>query len=655
MELLRFSAFWCGTILFGSILLEQMGASSPTTTKLCKRCGEKPTTCTGKGNCTSGCDFTSACPHPEDVCVSIWRKKDDKVTIETLCHNPANILYGSTPEDFKNGKCEMRERTDMPSQTFMCFCTEKECNDQIIFTPRTLTSIKKLNKLCMFCDLRESSCTGKGSCTSNCEITSICPHPDDVCVSIWRKKDDNITIETLCHNPANKLYGLTLEDSKNSKCEMRERKGMGSKFFICSCSEDECNDHMFFTHQSQVASVILVSLVPLLVLTVLVITSFYWYRVYNQRHVGAKRRKTPLDFSDARAIIMDDGGSDSSSTHANNLNHNTELLPIELDAQVGKGRFAEVYKAKLKQGAAGAVEPFETVAIKIFADEEYASWKNEKDIFSDADLRHENVLHFLTAEEHKVEKQYWLITAYHPRGNLQEYLTRHIISWNDLWVLGGSLARGVAHLHSDHTPCGRYKVPIVHRDIKSSNILVKGDLSCILCDFGLGLRLDNSLSVDELANSGQVGTARYMAPEVLESRINLDNIESFKQTDVYSMALVLWEITSRCSAIGEVKDYEPPFGKVREHPCVESMKDSVLRDRGRPEIPNSWINHPGIQLVCGTIDECWDHDPEARLTAQCVAERFNEMEHLDKLSGRSNSEEKIPEEVSMTETDEVEK
>lgn len=41
-----------------------------------------------------------------------------------------------------------------------------------------------------------------------------------------------------------------------------------------------------------------------------------------------------------------------------------------------------------------------------------------------------------------------------------------------------------------------------------------------------------------------------MAPEVLESRINLENIESFKQADVYSMALVLWEIISRCSAVG---------------------------------------------------------------------------------------------------------
>lgn len=41
-----------------------------------------------------------------------------------------------------------------------------------------------------------------------------------------------------------------------------------------------------------------------------------------------------------------------------------------------------------------------------------------------------------------------------------------------------------------------------------------------------------------------------MAPEVLESRVNLEDLESFKQMDVYSMALVLWEIASRCEAIG---------------------------------------------------------------------------------------------------------
>ncbi|XP_015212522.2 TGF-beta receptor type-2 isoform X1 [Lepisosteus oculatus] len=519
----------------------------------------------------------------------------------------------------------------------------------------------KLHLLCKFCDFEPSTCDGRSNCFSNCTKTAICEKPQEVCVSIWRKDDNNVTIETLCHDPAEKIYGLLLDDYNSTKCYMKEKKFPGSLFYVCSCTEEECNNKLIFspeveppTPENSVLTVILVTLVPLLVLTVVVITVFYWYRVCRSRALGEKwdgkkpkpRKMPPLDCSEACAIMIDDDRSDSSSTHANNLNHNTELLPIELDTQAGKGRFAEVYRAKLKQNASAQ---FETVAVKIFPDEEYASWKNEKDIFSDINLKHENVLHFLTAEERKAEKQYWLITAFHPKGNLQEYLTRHIISWEDLWLLGGSLARGVAHLHSDHTPCGRPKVPIVHRDLKSSNILVKNDLTCCLCDFGLGLRLDPSLSVDDLANSGQVGTARYMAPEVLESRINLENIESFKQTDVYSMALVLWEMTSRCNAIGEVKEYEPPFGsKVREHPCVESMKDNVLRDRGRPEIPSGWLNHQGVQLVCATINECWDHDPEARLTAQCVAERFTEMDHMDKLSGRSCSEEKIPEDCSVS-------
>uniref|UniRef100_A0A8C7KBG4 Serine/threonine-protein kinase receptor n=1 Tax=Oncorhynchus kisutch TaxID=8019 RepID=A0A8C7KBG4_ONCKI len=482
-----------------------------------------------------------------------------------------------------------------------------------------------LNKLCKFCDVESSSCNGTGSCLSNCSITSICRLEQEVCIAIWRKNDSNYSIETLCHDPSKPLYGVELDDYNSSTCSMKEKKSSGGPLFICSCTEEECNDNLAFwsgpTIEPPVVSIILISLLPLLVLVVVVITMFYWYRV--QRH-----RKLSQEQWDSKKSKRKGKGED----YHNGINQS-----------VGKGRFAEVFKAKLRQPGSSS-DQYETVAVKIFPEEEYASWKNEKDIFSDIDLRHDNVLHFLTAEERKMSKQYWLITAFHPRGNLQEYLTRNLVSWEDLRGLGGSLACGVAHLHSDHTACGRPKVPIVHRDLKSSNILVKQDLTCCLCDFGLGLRLDNTMTVDDLANSGQVGTARYMAPEVLESRLNLENIESFKQTDVYSMALVLWEITSRCHAIGEVKDYEPPYGcKVQMHPGVESMKDHLLRDRGRPEIPDSWINHQGIAIVCGSIEECWDHDPEARLTAQCVAERFSEIEdEMEKLSSRSSSDEKIP-------------
>lgn len=48
------------------------------------------------------------------------------------------------------------------------------------------------------------------------------------------------------------------------------------------------------------------------------------------------------------------------------------------------------------------------------------------------------------------------------------------------------------------------QVPVAHRDLKSSNIVVKSRTECALCDFGLALRLDLSLTADDYANSGQV-------------------------------------------------------------------------------------------------------------------------------------------------------
>lgn len=83
----------------------------------------------------------------------------------------------------------------------------------------------------------------------------------------------------------------------------------------------------------------------------------------------------------------------------------------------------------------------------------------------------------------------------------------------------------------------------------------------------------------------QVGTARYMAPEVLESRVNLEDLEAFKQMDVYSMALVLWEMASRCHAIGGKRQQENClcFFYTQELRCVSVCASSVL-DIGQSKV-----------------------------------------------------------------------
>ncbi|XP_026231500.1 TGF-beta receptor type-2 isoform X2 [Anabas testudineus] len=478
-----------------------------------------------------------------------------------------------------------------------------------------------------------------------------------------------MTVHTMCHHPSLPLEGVDpglLLNFTSRECLMVPQPAEDGAMMVCGCQGDhECNDRLIFNkgpngfsklQSKDVIPVVVVSLVPPVLVAVVAIAAFYFYRTRRSDKPDPPARpdwptkRTPelyqaLDLPCGRlGAREEDGGggpgSQGEDSNAKVLSPNSddmwqsqqaEPLPIKLEVVVGKGRFAEVWRARLLQGEKGEVSSYETVAVKVFPSVEYASWRNECSIFSDPKLEHDNVVRFLAAEErgppgHTLRK-YWLVLDYHSLGNLQDFLAANILSWEELVSMAGSIAKGVAHLHSDTTPSGVPKVPVAHRDLKSSNIVVKSSMECALCDFGLALRLDLSLTVDDYANSGQVGTARYMAPEVLESRVNLEDLEAFKQMDVYSMALVLWEMASRCHTIGEVKSYEPAFGsKVCEQPCVDSMRDLVLRDRGRPDIPSAWMQHQGMNIFCSTITECWDHDPEARLTAHCVLERFTALQ-----------------------------
>ncbi|XP_056293393.1 uncharacterized protein lmln isoform X3 [Pseudoliparis swirei] len=548
--------------------------------------------------------------------------------------------------------------------------------------PPAAQAFSHLNfNLCRWCEASGPVCQDS-VCSSNCSLSSFCTVTEEICVAIWRKNNDTMTVHTMCHNPTSPLEGVDpdlLLNFTSRECHMVPQPAEDGAMMVCGCHGiHECNDKLIFDkgangfsklQSKDVIPVVVVSLVPPVLVAIVATAAFYFYRTRRPDKPGpAPRPAWPAKHTSELYRAFDlprggpgsrgeglGGGSERTESDDKEPSPNDDIIgyttgwrgrpneppPIRLEALVGKGRFAEVWRASLPQGEKGGVDSAAAVAVKVFPAVEFASWRNECFIFSDPTLEHDNVVRFLAAQErgHPLRK-YWLVLAYHSLGNLQDFLKANILSWEELVSMAGSIARGLAHLHSDATASGVPKVPVAHRDLKSSNVVVKSRTDVALCDFGLALRLDLSLTVDDYANTGQVGTARYMAPEVLESRVNLEDLEAFKQMDVYSMALVHWEMASRCRAAGEVKSYEPAFGsQVCEQPCVDSMRDLVLRDRGRPDIPTAWTQHEGMDIFCSTVTECWDHDPEARLTAHCVVERFNVLQQEQQEQQEEEQEE----------------
>lgn len=87
-------------------------------------------------------------------------------------------------------------------------------------------------------------------------------------------------------------------------------------------------------------------------------------------------------------------------------------------------------------------------------------------------------------------------------------------------------------------------------------LLLPADISNIslFCDLS-GLAVIHSQSNDylDVGNNPRVGTKRYMAPEVLDESIRVDVFESYKQTDIWALGLVMWEITRRTIVNGKME------------------------------------------------------------------------------------------------------
>lgn len=296
----------------------------------------------------------------------------------------------------------------------------------------------------------------------------------------------------------------------------------------------------------------------------------------------------------------------------------------QLYERIGHGRYGMVYRGNYQN---------EIVAIKITSNR--SSWENERNLYAMESTSHQNVLRYIATESRGsgYQSELFMITEYYPLGSLCVYLRNHRVSWEQACCMVRSLAKGLAHLHSEwYTNSAGIlaeKYAVAHRDVKSANVLVRSDSGeCVLSDLGFALILDRSFDTKQLANAGQVGTYRYMAPEALDARINLQDLESFKYIDIYAFALVAWEIITQChvTADEDLPPYQLAFElEVGTRPTLDMMKEVVVTQRLRPALPTIWCADEHLSTVVTAVTECWDVDPEARPSAANIVHRMDDL------------------------------
>ncbi|KAM5182154.1 anti-Muellerian hormone type-2 receptor isoform 2-T2 [Mantella aurantiaca] len=254
-------------------------------------------------------------------------------------------------------------------------------------------------------------------------------------------------------------------------------------------------------------------------------------------------------------------------------------------------------------------------------------------------LQHENIVCLLTAgtgSASVLEHHQLLVLQHYPEGSLRSYLTGRTADWATACRMAISLSRGLAFLHANIRQEDICKPAIAHRDLSSENILVTADSSCVISDFGLSVVLEDYQMKRKTRDSAvlnMTGTLRYMSPEMLDGSLNLMSWElALTQADVYSLGLLLWEIFSRCNDL--YADHQSPefhvvfSEELGQNPSLDELRSLVAENKRRPQLPKNWRQN--LQLydtLCETLEDCWDPDCEARLTALCAEQRLDNLFH----------------------------
>nr|XP_033800951.1 mitogen-activated protein kinase kinase kinase 20 isoform X5 [Geotrypetes seraphini] len=253
----------------------------------------------------------------------------------------------------------------------------------------------------------------------------------------------------------------------------------------------------------------------------------------------------------------------------------------------GGGSFGSVYRAQWKSQD-------KEVAVKKLL-------KIEKEAEILSMLSHRNIIQFYGAVLEP--PNYCIVTEYAAGGSLYDYINSnrseemdmdHIMAW------ATDVAKGMHYLHMEAP------IKVIHRDLKSRNVVITIDGVLKICDFGA------SRFHSHTTHMSLVGTFPWMAPEVIQSLPVSDTC------DTYSYGVVLWEMLTR----------EVPF-KGLEGLQVAWL---VVEKNERLTIPSSCP-----KSFAEMMRQCWEADAKKRPSFKQIISNLESMANDSKLPDQCNS------------------
>jgi len=239
---------------------------------------------------------------------------------------------------------------------------------------------------------------------------------------------------------------------------------------------------------------------------------------------------------------------------------------LDEDNVIGSGASGKVYKAVLSNGEVVAVKKlWSSTAGKKPAG---ADSSFEAEVRTLGKIRHKNIVKLWCSCSCKECRL--LVYEYMPNGSLGDVLhsgKAGLLDWATRYKVAVDAAEGLSYLHHDCVPA------IVHRDVKSNNILLDADLSARVADFGVAKVVETQGGTGK-SMSVIAGSCGYIAPEYAYTlRVN-------EKSDTYSFGVVLLELVTGKPPV------DPEFGEkdlvkwvcstMEEQKGVEHVVDSRL-------------------------------------------------------------------------------